>query len=66
MGGFHIIMCMLRTIFSLFKNCGIVQLLSVAGLGGMGSIKKYLNGGGAKDGIELNKKLFDTLMRSKT
>ena len=32
MGGFHIGMCMLRTIYSLFKRCGMLQLLSLAGL----------------------------------
>ena len=32
MGGFHIGICMLRTIYSLFKRCGMLQLLSLAGL----------------------------------
>ena len=35
LGGFHILVCMLRTIYSLFHNCGFVQLLSAAGLGGI-------------------------------
>ena len=39
MGGFHIGMCMLRTIYSLFKRCGMLQLLSSAGLGGLGTVK---------------------------
>ena len=34
MGGFHMGMCILRTSYSLFKSCGLVQLLSSAGLGG--------------------------------
>ena len=65
MGGFHITMCMLKTIFSLFKNCGFVQLLSASGLGGMDTIKKALSGGDVKDVNELNKKLFEATMRYK-
>ena len=34
MGGFHIGICMLRTIYEQFNKCGIVELLSGAGLGG--------------------------------
>ena len=65
MGGFHVLMCMLKTIFSLFKNIGFVQLLNSAGLGGMGTITKFLKGGDVKEGIELHKKLFEALMRTK-
>ena len=56
---------MLRTIDNLFKNCDFIQLLSSAGLAGMGTIKKYLSGGDAKEGIILYKKLFEALMRTK-
>ena len=52
MGGFRIGMCMLCTIYSLFKRCGIVQLLSSAGLGGLGTVKKMLTGGDLKEGIQ--------------
>ena len=65
MGGFHIVMCMLKTINSLFKNFGFVQLLNSAGLGGMGTIKKCLQGGDVKEGIESYKKLFEALLRTK-
>ena len=65
MGGFHILMCMLKTIYSLFKNIGFVQILNAAGLGGMGTIQKYLKGGDVKEGIELHKKLFEAMMRTK-
>ena len=34
MGGFHISICMLRTIYEQFNKCGIIELLSAAGLGG--------------------------------
>ena len=65
MGGFHITICMLRTIYSLFERCGIVQLLHTAGLGGLGSVRKALKGGDVKEGILLNKKLYEALLRSK-
>ena len=65
MGGFHIGMSMLRTIYTVFKGCGIIQLLSSAGLGGLGSIKKALTGGDVKEGINLHKKLFEAFLRSK-
>ena len=44
MGGFHICISILCTIYSLFKRCGLVQLLSSAGLCGLASIKKLLTG----------------------
>ena len=58
MGGFHIVICMLQTIYSLFHNCGFVQLLSAAGLGGIGTVQKNLNGGDVKEGILLHKKVI--------
>ena len=65
MGGFHITICMLRTIYSLFQNIGLVQLLSAAGLGGMGTVKKALKGGDVNEGIHLHKKLFESILRFK-
>ena len=65
MGGFHIDMCMLPTIYGLFKRCGIVQLLPSAGLGGLGVVKKELTGGDVKEGINLHKKLHEVLLRTK-
>ena len=38
--------------------------IASSGLGGMGTIKKYLSGG-VKEGIILHKKLFEALMRTK-
>ena len=64
LGGFHSLICMLRTIYSLFHNSGFVQLLSAAGLGGIGTVQKNLNGGDVKEGILLHKKLFEALLRS--
>ena len=65
MGGFHIVLCMIRTIFSRFKNAGIVELLSSAGLGGKGTITKALKGGDTKEGIFLYKLLFEAFIRFK-
>ena len=42
MGGFHIRICMLRTIYSLFKRRGMLQLLSSADLVGLVPVKKAL------------------------
>ena len=46
---------MLRTIYSLLKDCGIIQLLSSAGLEGMRAIKKDLNGEDVMEGTILQK-----------
>ena len=42
MSGFHIVLCMVTTIYSRFKHAGIIKLLSSAGLGGKGTIKKSI------------------------
>ena len=55
MGGFHISMCMLHTIYIFLKRCGMLQLLSSADLGGLGTVKKALSSGGVKEGINLIK-----------
>ena len=65
MGGFHIVLCMIRTIFSRYKNAGIVELLSAAGLGGRGTIINALQGGDTKVAISLCKMLFEALLRYK-
>ena len=65
MDGFHIDMCMLRTIYSLFKRSGIVQLLSSAGLGRLRAVKKALTSGDVKEGINFHKKLYEALLRTK-
>ena len=63
MGSFHIGMCMLRTIYSLFKRYNIVLLLSSAGLGGLGTVKEALTCSDAKEGINLHKELYEALLR---
>ena len=55
MGGFHIIMCLMRSIYSCFRGFGFTELLAqVGGLGGPGTIEKSLNGGDVKMGIRLH------------
>ena len=49
MGGFHIGICMLRTIYEQFNKCGIIGLLSTAGLVGKATIKRNLKGGEVKE-----------------
>ena len=65
MGGFHVLMCMLKTIYSRFKGCGFVKLLAEVGIGGEGTIKKALSGGDVKEGVQLYKLLFEAVLRSK-
>ena len=65
MGGFHITICMLRTIYSLFNKIGIVQVLSASGLGGLGTVQKCLKGGDVNEGINLHKKMFEALIQTK-
>ena len=65
MSGFHITICLLRTIYSCFRNTGLVELLSTVGLGGKGTIQNALKGGDVKYGIYLHKLLFEAIARSK-
>ena len=66
MGGFHVIICLLRTIYSRFKDSGMIEILSSSGLGGETSITYALKGGGdIKYGIHLRKKLYEALIRTK-
>ena len=62
MGGFHVVLCMLRTIYSRFNGCGLVELLSEVGLGGEGTIKKALKGGDVKEGVRFYKLLFEAIL----
>ena len=48
MGGFHIIMGMLKTIFSRFKDSGIIKLFVRSGISGEGTIEHALKGGDVK------------------
>ena len=65
MGGFHIILCLMRCIYSRFKGFGFPELLSEVGLGGSGTIEKALKGGDVKEGIRYYKFLFEAVYRIK-
>ena len=39
MGGFHVLMCMIKTIYSRFKGCSFVKLLAEVGIGGHGALE---------------------------
>ena len=58
-GGFHITICMLRTIYCIYSKIGFIQILAKAGLGGIGSLKRTLKGGDLNKAIHLNKTLFE-------
>ena len=64
MDGFHIIICLLGTIYNCFKNTGLV-LLSRVGLGGKGTLQNALKGGDVKYGMYHHKLLFEATTRSK-
>ena len=45
MGGFHLIICLLKTIFSRLKDSGIIKLFAYSGMSGEWTIKRALKGG---------------------
>ena len=45
--------------------CGMLQLLSSAGLGGLGTFKKSLTDADVKKDVNLYKKLYEALLRTK-
>ena len=51
MGEFHVILCLLRTIYSRFKDSGIIELLVEAAVGTEGTIRSALRGRDVKLGI---------------
>ena len=66
MGGFHLIMCLMRCIYSRFRGFVFVELLSELGdLGGPGTIESALKGSDVKLGVRLYKLLFEAFYRMK-
>ena len=65
MGGCHVILCLLRIIYSRFKDSVIIELLVEAAVGIEGTIRSALRGGDAKLGIRCYKILFEAFLRSK-
>ena len=62
MGGFHIMMCLMKTIYSRFQGCGLAELFSEAGVGSEDTIKAGLRGSNVKQGIRYYKLLFESLL----
>ena len=65
MGGLHVIICLLRTIYSRFKDSRMIEILSSSGPGGESSIAYALKGGIVKFDTHLHKKLYEALIRTK-
>ena len=65
MGGFHVIICLMRTIFSRFKDCGMIELLAEVAVGTEGTIRAAMKGGDVKEGIRYYKILYEAFLRSK-
>ena len=66
MGGFHIVLCLLKTIYSHFYGSGTVELLVEAGVGSDSSIRSTMKGSDVKFGIRCYKILFEAILRTKT
>ena len=65
MGGFYVILCLLRTIYSRLKDSGIIELLVEAGVGTEVTIRSAVRGGDVKPGICYYKILYEAFARSK-
>ena len=65
MGGFYVVLCLLKTIYSRFYNSGIVELLVEAGVGSDGSIRSAMKSLDVKFGIRCYKILFEAILRTK-
>jgi len=59
LGGFHIIICLLSTIYSICKGSGITELLLEAGVGAEGRIKAALRASNDKQGVHYYKLLLE-------
>ena len=62
--GFHVILCFLRTIYSRFKDSGIIEQLVEAGVGTEGTSRSAIRRGDVKQGISYYKILYETFIRS--
>ena len=65
MGGFHVIICLLRTIYSRFQDSGFIELLVEVGIGTEGTIRAAMKASDVKQGIRYYKLLYEALVRSK-
>ena len=64
-GGFHIVLCLLKTIYSRFYDSGIVELLVEPGVGSEGGIRSAMKGSDVKFGIRCYKVLFEAILQTK-
>ena len=64
MGGFHVILGLLRTIFSRFKDSGIIELLVDVTVGTGGTIWSALRGSDVKLGMRYYKILYEAFLWS--
>ena len=65
MGGFLIVLSLLKTIYSRFYDSGIVELRVEAGVGSEGSIRSAMKGSDGKFGIRCYKTLSEVIFRRK-
>ena len=65
MGDFHVILCLLRTKYSRFKNLVIIELLLEAGVRTKGTIRSAIRGGDIKQGIHYHKIIYVAFTRPK-
>ena len=65
MGGLHMIIWMLRTIYSRFKGSGTIELLSDASVSAEGTVKVALKGSNVKQAVRYYKSLFEALFSTK-
>ena len=65
MEGFHIIMCMLKTVFSRFKDSGTIKLFVYSGMSGEKTIKHALKGGDLKFSIYSPKLMLEAIIKTK-
>ena len=66
MGGFHLVICLMRSVYSRFRGFGLVELLAELGdLGRLGTIEALLKGGDVILAIRLYKLLFEAFYHMK-
>ena len=65
MEGFHIMICVMRTIYSQFKGVCFVDLMSEVGINGYGTIENALRAGDVKTGVRYYNLLYEALIQLK-
>ena len=63
LGGFHIQMTFLRTIFSRFNGSGLAALAVASGIISAGSVEQAMKGNHFKRGMRLHKLVYECLVR---